>query len=183
MRRFSTSKRAMFLAVAMIGSGLATASAGEPAGGSVLGRFDRVTGAFVPMTAVSSPEAAVARSGALRFVVSITYTAAAPAGKPLPACKVVVTHSGAGGYYYQEYASTKATRAGATGTCTPVVRYFWPHASTTDAVYYQVELITSTGDYAAGTLPYFHRTEIHAPASFALPANGATKTVNLARRY
>ena len=182
MRTRSSTAVASFFA-AMVALGTTTAFAGDATEAPILGRLDRITGAFVPNAAVAPPAASAVRSGTLRFVISITYTSAAPAGKPLPACKVTVTHSGADLYYYTEHGSAKAARAGATGSCTVTVPYLWQHASTTDVVYYEVELTTSAADYAVGTLPFFHATQVHTPKSFALPAHGVTKTVSVARKY
>lgn len=183
MKTLSISTRAAILATALIGWGTAAALAGDPAGTPVLGRLDRMTGVFAASAPTGPMLTGTPRSGTLKFVVAITYTGAAPSGSPNPACKVTVTHTGADHYFYEEYGSTKATRSGSTGACTVTVPYRWRNAAAANDVYYEVELVTSAADYSAGTLPYYHETRIHAAASFALPADRATTTTNVSRRY
>jgi hypothetical protein len=125
------------------------------------------------------PEATVIYTGKFVYSFTITVGSTLPKGDVIQCVGFASTYDSTRGTRYYEQGASLASVSGSTATCTVTIPYSWPLASPgTDTVglSYQINGYSPSAPYDA----YDDRYSSHEiNGSLAMPANGATTSMNI----
>ena len=147
-------------------------------GRSIPGTFDPKTSLFTPTPAVMAPDpiaaAATIFGGKLVFNFTITVTSVLATTDTITCSASASVLDVASANFILESGVVKATRTGATATCTVTIPYSWSLTTASTDKMTLGYVINGGGSTAATLLPT--RLSSQSLGSFAIPANGTTST-------